>query len=216
MKQDAYCWWKKSHQLGWKKTIKNLVNNGINYLSTGAGFLPSTVGWPSGQKISMTSRQISACRRPNSSLGVKPQLRWPSNFETEKKKKRKKNHVKGSSISKQQQQQNTHQFFLSDWNFFNFINFNSHQPNIFCCIFFRVRGTSSFTKLGSSTPFITADLIFGHVSSVQGDDLLLWFFRETQEVLILTEKRIINLKKITHIPLLCKLPPICTCSKKCI
>ena len=29
------------HHLGYI----NLVNNGINYISTGAGFLPSTVGW---------------------------------------------------------------------------------------------------------------------------------------------------------------------------
>jgi len=29
------------HHLGWKK---NLVNTGSNYLSTGAGFLPSTAG----------------------------------------------------------------------------------------------------------------------------------------------------------------------------
>ena len=35
-----YCWWKKSCTT-WD--VWNLVNNGINYLSTGAGFLPSTV-----------------------------------------------------------------------------------------------------------------------------------------------------------------------------
>ena len=35
-----YCWWKKSCTT-WD--VQNLVNNGINYLSTGAGFLPSTV-----------------------------------------------------------------------------------------------------------------------------------------------------------------------------
>ena len=35
-----YCWWKKSSTT-WD--LWNLVNNGINYLSTGAGFLPSTV-----------------------------------------------------------------------------------------------------------------------------------------------------------------------------
>ena len=36
-----YCWWKKSCTTcdTW-----NYVNNGINYFSTGAGFLPSTVG----------------------------------------------------------------------------------------------------------------------------------------------------------------------------
>ena len=36
-----FCWWKKSQTTTWH--IQNLVNNGINYLSTGAGFLPSTV-----------------------------------------------------------------------------------------------------------------------------------------------------------------------------
>ena len=35
-----YCWWKKSCT-AWD--VYNPVNNGINYLSTGAGFLPSTV-----------------------------------------------------------------------------------------------------------------------------------------------------------------------------
>ena len=35
-----YCWWKKFCTT-WD--VQNLVNNGINYLSTGAGFLPSTV-----------------------------------------------------------------------------------------------------------------------------------------------------------------------------
>ena len=35
-----YCWWKKSCTT-WD--VQNLVNNGINYLSTAAGFLPSTV-----------------------------------------------------------------------------------------------------------------------------------------------------------------------------
>ena len=39
---QSYCWWKKSCTT-WD--VQNLVNNGINYLSTGAGFLPSTV-WP--------------------------------------------------------------------------------------------------------------------------------------------------------------------------
>ena len=36
-----YCWWKKSCTTldGW-----NPINNGINHLSTGVGFLPSTVG----------------------------------------------------------------------------------------------------------------------------------------------------------------------------
>ena len=37
-----YCWWLKSCTT-WD--VENLVNNGINYLLTGAGFLPSTVGW---------------------------------------------------------------------------------------------------------------------------------------------------------------------------
>ena len=38
---QPYCWWKKSCTTldGW-----NPINNGINHLSTGAGFLPSTVG----------------------------------------------------------------------------------------------------------------------------------------------------------------------------
>ena len=35
-----YCWWRKSYTT-WD--LQNPVNNGINYLSTGAGFLPSTV-----------------------------------------------------------------------------------------------------------------------------------------------------------------------------
>ncbi len=35
-----YCWWKKSCTT-WD--VKDIVNNWINYLSTGAGFLPSTV-----------------------------------------------------------------------------------------------------------------------------------------------------------------------------
>ena len=35
------CWWKKSCTT-WG--VRNPVNNGISYLSTGAGFLPSTVG----------------------------------------------------------------------------------------------------------------------------------------------------------------------------
>ena len=40
---DTYCWWKKSCTTWdvWNPTI-----NGINYLSTGAGFLPSTVSIP--------------------------------------------------------------------------------------------------------------------------------------------------------------------------
>ncbi len=38
--QGWYCWWKRSCTT-WDE--KNLVNNGIIYLSTGAGFLPSTV-----------------------------------------------------------------------------------------------------------------------------------------------------------------------------
>ena len=37
----SYCWWKKSCTT-WDE--RNLVNNGILSLSTGAGFLPSTVG----------------------------------------------------------------------------------------------------------------------------------------------------------------------------
>ncbi len=36
----TYCWWKKSCTT-W--LVWNPANNGINYLSTGAGFLPSTV-----------------------------------------------------------------------------------------------------------------------------------------------------------------------------
>ena len=38
---QPYCWWKKSCTTldGW-----NPINNGINHLSTGVGFLPSTVG----------------------------------------------------------------------------------------------------------------------------------------------------------------------------
>ena len=50
-----YCWWKKSCTTS---HVKNPVNDGINYLPTGAGFLPSTV--------SISSRllfvQWSVCR----------------------------------------------------------------------------------------------------------------------------------------------------------
>ena len=42
-----YCWWKKSCTT-WD--VKNPVNNGINYLSTSAGFLPSTVVMKKGVK----------------------------------------------------------------------------------------------------------------------------------------------------------------------
>ncbi len=35
------CWWWKISCTTWD--VENYVNNGINYLSTGAGFLPSTV-----------------------------------------------------------------------------------------------------------------------------------------------------------------------------
>ena len=38
---ETYCWWKKSQTTTWD--VWNPKNNGINYLSTGAGFLPSTV-----------------------------------------------------------------------------------------------------------------------------------------------------------------------------
>ena len=38
--QYRYCWWKKSCTT-WH--VENLGNSGVNYLSTGAGFLPSTV-----------------------------------------------------------------------------------------------------------------------------------------------------------------------------
>ena len=38
----SYCWWKKSHSQP-PTMYETLVNNGINYLSTGEGFLPSTV-----------------------------------------------------------------------------------------------------------------------------------------------------------------------------
>ena len=46
-----YCWWLKSgdHHLGW---CWNPINNGINYLSTGAGFQPSTVSQGSYNKTS--------------------------------------------------------------------------------------------------------------------------------------------------------------------
>ena len=39
---EWYCWWKKSCTT-WNVYSINLVNNGINYLPTGAGFQPSTV-----------------------------------------------------------------------------------------------------------------------------------------------------------------------------
>ena len=39
-KRGWYCWWKKS---GTTWNVKKNVNTGVNYLSTGAGFLPSTV-----------------------------------------------------------------------------------------------------------------------------------------------------------------------------
>ena len=38
--ESRYCWWKKSCTT-WD--VWNSINNGINYLSTGAGFQPSTV-----------------------------------------------------------------------------------------------------------------------------------------------------------------------------
>ncbi len=37
---ESYCWWRKSCTT-WD--VWNPINNGINYLSTGAGFPPSTV-----------------------------------------------------------------------------------------------------------------------------------------------------------------------------
>ena len=40
-RRDPYCWWKKSQTTTWD--VCNLVKSGINYLSTGAGYLPSTV-----------------------------------------------------------------------------------------------------------------------------------------------------------------------------
>ena len=40
-KSWRYCWWKKSQTTTWD--VKNPANNRINYLSTGAGFIPSTV-----------------------------------------------------------------------------------------------------------------------------------------------------------------------------
>ncbi len=42
-KLGPYCWWKKSCTT-WD--VWNPVNNGIFSISTGAGFLPSTVWWP--------------------------------------------------------------------------------------------------------------------------------------------------------------------------
>ncbi len=42
-----YCWWKKSCTTWYVwNPLKPYRNNGINYLSTGAGFQPSTVGIP--------------------------------------------------------------------------------------------------------------------------------------------------------------------------
>ena len=38
---QAYCWWKKSCTT--LRCIKTFLNNRIDYISTGAGFLPSTV-----------------------------------------------------------------------------------------------------------------------------------------------------------------------------
>ena len=45
--QKPYCWWLKSQTTTWD--VWNPINNGINYLSTGAGFQPSTVVKVSGQ-----------------------------------------------------------------------------------------------------------------------------------------------------------------------
>ena len=47
-----YGWWKKSCTT-WD--VQNAVNNGINYLSTGAGFLPSTVCSNKNNKRAITS-----------------------------------------------------------------------------------------------------------------------------------------------------------------
>ena len=44
-----YCWWRKSLHT-WD--VHNPVNNGVKYLSTGAGFLPSTVAYPEGLSFS--------------------------------------------------------------------------------------------------------------------------------------------------------------------
>ena len=43
-----YCWWRKSCTT-WD--VHNPVNNGIKYLSTGAGFLPSIVAYPEGLRF---------------------------------------------------------------------------------------------------------------------------------------------------------------------
>ena len=53
-----YCWWKKSC-ITWD--LQNLVNNGINYLSTGAGFLPSTVSFRKPMIFVHQIQFVSAC-----------------------------------------------------------------------------------------------------------------------------------------------------------
>ena len=50
-----YCWWKKS--CAWD--VKDLVNNGINYISTGAWFLPSTVSLFGEFNMHVTNLEVS-------------------------------------------------------------------------------------------------------------------------------------------------------------
>ena len=50
---DTYCWWLKSCTT-WD--VWNLINNGINYISTGAGFQPSTVWNPIYYSLKLTAK----------------------------------------------------------------------------------------------------------------------------------------------------------------
>ena len=52
----TYCGWKKSCTTldGW-----NPINNGINHLSTGVRFLPSTVGWSSPRELFLGAHHCS-------------------------------------------------------------------------------------------------------------------------------------------------------------
>ena len=80
-----YCWWKKSCTTcdTW-----NYVNNGINYFSTGAGFLPSTVGmllkclfflqqfWTSSLKSQCFSMVLLVSDQTHSHRGDRSRATW--------------------------------------------------------------------------------------------------------------------------------------------
>ena len=57
--QKWYCWWLKSCTT-WD--VWNPIKNGINYLSTGAGFQPSTVSPYKSSKCSQQQFEVAPCR----------------------------------------------------------------------------------------------------------------------------------------------------------